>query len=177
MTTTAVVESRSPNNFTFSFSPIDFVYSWPRISMMSNFAAEYYRCDFSTDDEYIRISTVLNELIENAVKFSRDKACPISVTIKRKLDGLDITVTNSIAVDQYEQLALACLELEQDNIEDVMEDKADRLVDSRSSGIGLLLIKSAYGTSLRFDFMYSDGRPTSVSVTAEILFDQWAATY
>ena len=59
------------------FVPIDLVREWSRCGQTADYMARYLAYDFADRETAASVlSTVINELVENAAKFSTDKANP-----------------------------------------------------------------------------------------------------
>ena len=164
-------EHDTENCFTFSFLPLDFFDSWERSSLLSNFAADYFEHNFPGGAAHNLISTVLNELIENAVKFSRNNSMPVEIVMKKRKSELLIRADNSLPRHRQDAFMAICKDIfERDLDELYVERMNSNLTDSGSSGIGLILIRKDYSAGLNFNF-YTDGRNSAhVVVTAQLDF-------
>jgi|APSaa5957512622_1039677.scaffolds.fasta_scaffold142349_1 hypothetical protein len=159
------------NYFAVTILPLDLFDNWERGSVLSNFAADYYRHNFPSDEEHNLISTVLNELVENAVKFSRNNSMPVRIVLKRRNNELLIRADNCLPKHRRESFIAVCNEIAQADLDDLYVDRMhENVYDTHSSGIGLILIKKDYGESLSFDF-YTDARNNPhVAVTVKLDF-------
>lgn len=151
-------ERDAENYFVFTFLPLDFFDSWERGSLLSNFAADYFRHNFPGDAAHNLISTVLNELIENAVKFSRNNSMPVEIVMKKRQNELMIRSDNSLPKHRKEPFVGICRDIFRRDLDELyVERMNNNLTDSGSSGIGLILIKKDYSAGLNFKF-YSDSQ-------------------
>jgi hypothetical protein len=157
------------NIFTLTFLPLDFFDNWERGSMLANFIADYYHNNFSGKTAHNLLSTLFNELIENAVKFSRNNSSPVEIIIKKRTGNLLTRITNSIPVHRKEPFMEICSRLYAEDLETLYLQRIEEgIQDKTASGIGLILIKKDYDTHLCFDFYKDDTQTEKVSVTIEI---------
>lgn len=164
-------ETDIDNYFALTFLPLDFFDNWERGSLLSDFAADYFRHNFPNDSEHNLISTVLNELVENAVKFSKNNSQPVQVVLKKRNNLLLIQSSNTIPRHRQERFQKLCKELFLGDLNELYVRKLDEnLAQELSSGIGLILIKKDYCKALSFDFFRDDNNNAKVEVTAELDF-------
>ena len=84
-----------------NIQPMDVIEFWPRCNMISNFTAHYLVTDFPEKNSiYNSLSVILNELIENAVKFTEKKEIPISISLQEDKNNIFIETINYIGRDQ-----------------------------------------------------------------------------
>ena len=164
-------EYDAENYFSVNFLPLDFFDNWERGSLLSNFVADYFTHNFPGDVAHNLISTVLNELIENAVKFSRNNSMPVEIVMKKRKNELLIRADNSLPKHRKESFVAICRNIFERDLDELYVEKMNsNLTDSGSSGIGLILIKKDYSTGLSFNF-YSDKQNNArVRVTAKLDF-------
>jgi hypothetical protein len=123
--------------------PIDMVTYWRRCGAVANFVANFYRNPHNVDalDENL-ISTIFNELLENAAKYSTKRDSDINITIKLYNTILKMQVQNICNQKNFELLKKSMtkllneVDLEEFYIKRMMEKSA---VD-KDSGIGLLIL-------------------------------------
>ncbi len=164
-------ENDTEDFFSVTFLPLDFFDNWERGNLLSNFLAEYYRHNFPEAEAQNLISTVLNELIENAVKFSRNNSMPVEITIRKRREELLIRADNTLPKNRQEAFISICRELSRANLNALYIDRMHQNIeDPTSSGIGLILIKKDYSEGLNFQF-YHDGTCAHVAVTVKLDID------
>jgi hypothetical protein len=164
-------EHDTENYFAFTLLPIDFFDSWERGSLLSNFAADYFKHNFPSDTAHNLISTVLNELIENAVKFSRNNSMPVQIIMKKRKNELLIRADNSLPKHRQDAFVAICRDIFKKDLDELYVERMNsNLSDSGSSGIGLILIKKDYSTGLNFSFYTDSQNSAHVEVTAKLDF-------
>jgi len=164
-------EHDTESRFQVTVLPLDFFDYWARGSMLSNFLADYYNHNFPGQEAHNLISTVLNELIENAVKFSRNNSMPVEITVKKRKDELLIQADNSLPVHRRDPFIAICREISERDLDELyLERIQENLRNPTSSGIGLILLKKDYCSGLSFDFYTDDRNSARVAVTALLDF-------
>ena len=141
--------------------PIDLIAYWKRCGMLANFAAAFYA--YTQDRPRAQensISTVFNELIENATKYSTKRGAEVSVHMMLYDQVLKISIENLTTDFHYNhfQTHLSNL-LSSDNLEDLyIETLANKMEGSTDSGIGLLLIMKDYPVKMGAKFIEKDDK-------------------
>ena len=75
--------------------PLDFMVKWERCSLTSDYLAQYQSYSFYLSRKVeILLSTIINELIEKAVKFSSDQNKLITISIRHFKDYVQIESVN-----------------------------------------------------------------------------------
>jgi sigma-B regulation protein RsbU (phosphoserine phosphatase) len=155
------------------FLPLDMFDNWQRGSMVSDFTADYFRHNFPSEQQVGLISTVVNELVENAVKFTPKNSLPVELTFKKSKDSLIVEATNSVPSNRCLRFMTVCRELFERNLDDVYLERMDQNTkDASSSGLGLLLIKKDYSARLGFHFHFDDEGTVRVTVTTQLDFSE-----
>jgi len=143
-----------------NLKPIDLITYWKRCGIMANFAALFYantRVDSSLFEN--SISTVFNELIENATKYSKKQNSIVAIHMKMYDSVLKITIENSTTEknllkfkDRFSEL-MECEDLDQLYFDTLLAEADNN--EEKHSGIGLLLLLKDYplklGAHLRMD--------------------------
>lgn len=157
------------NHFAVTFLPLDIFDDWERGGKLANFIAEYFRAHFRRENEQNLISTVSNELIENAVKFSRNNSTEVQVVVRKRGDSLLIRTENAIPRHRRETFLATCKELYESDLDELYLRRIEENVDdAENSGIGLILMKKDYHTHIRFSFYTDENGINRVSVTLEL---------
>ncbi len=163
------VEDGTENLFVLSFLPLDIFDNWDRCGDIADFIARYFHYNFKTPASQSVISTVINELAENAVKYSRNKSSPIRIEARKRQDRLILRILNSIPRNQREHFTAVCRELFDMDLETLYLDKLTQGKDDRSfSGIGLILLKKDYDALIGFDFRATPENTLIVEITLEL---------
>ena len=155
-----------------SFLPLDIFDNWSRAGSLSDFIAEYFGSYFEGESSNNIISTVFNEFIENAVKFTKNNSQPIMLVVKKRGGSLITRITNTIPRHRKTEFISVCNDLYGKDLEDLfLERIKDGAEDSTKSGIGLILIKKDYQVETSFDF-FEDGQSVNkVAVTFKMDLD------
>ncbi|MCB1200982.1 MAG: histidine kinase [Leptospiraceae bacterium] len=154
------------------FHPIDLVTHWKRCGLMADFIGSFYSYSSpGKKDERIlyNLSTVINELIENAAKFSKQRS-PVLLTLKHYSNLLQVQVTNHVTTHVSENFKKLANTLLNSDLEELYFKKLEEKDENDTqSGIGLMMILKDYPVSMAFKFQdHEDGKATSVTVKAFI---------
>ncbi len=156
---------------TMRFLPLDMFDNWQRGSMLSDFTAQYFAHNFPSESETGLISTVVNELVENAVKFSANNSQPVDLTLKKARRRLLVRASNSVPRHRCEPFIGVCKQLFERDLDDLYVERIDENTLRReASGLGLLLVKKDYCSGLSFEFRFDEDETVQVAVTAELDF-------
>lgn len=157
------------NHFAVTFLPLDIFDDWDRGGKMANFIAEYFRPEFGDEESLNLISTVSNELIENAVKFSRNNSTPVELTVRKRGGTLLIRSENAIPRHRRDTFLATCKELFESDLEELYLRRIEESLENpESSRIGLILMKKDYDTQIRFEFSIDEDQVNRVAVTLEL---------
>lgn len=132
---------------------------WSRCGLISNFSSSYIALACSTAKNITNsLSFIINELLENAVKYSFDKNKKIEVCLLQNRDTITVEVSNYISSSQTEKMTKKAKELiDVDYVNsrylDIMTSNAKG--ESRS-GIGMLTIINYYNVAMSFNFSSTD---------------------
>lgn len=162
--------------FTIRFLPLDMFDHWSRGSMLSDFTAEYFRHNFPGDAQFGLISTVVNELVENAVKFTANNSLPVELTLKKAGRRLMVRATNAVRLHRAEPFMAVCRELFTNDLEEMYLERVKQDRESpEASGLGLLLIRKDYSARLGFEFRFDEDNTAQVTATAELALENEGA--
>lgn len=124
--------------------PIDLVTEWRRCGMIADFMAEYMVHGFERRDTARSVlSTVVNELVENAAKFSADKRASARISLRHHGESVHVEIRNEATDAHVQDLRELLVDLARDEARDVFER---RLRDRR--GLGLALLARDYGATV-----------------------------
>lgn len=139
--------------------PDSFPVRWSLCNLTANFMAEYFGELFpdadaderllSRDEISGAVGYVLNELVENAVKFNLNG--DITVTVGLGREDLVCLVSNQIPNASVPKLRQKLLELTQEDPGELLRRQAEANfedAESSGSGLGYLIIMNDYGVSL-----------------------------
>lgn len=133
----------------FTVKPIDLITHWRRCGTIANFVAEYHETGETEIDKNI-VSTIFNELIENASKYSTKRDSEIQVEVKRYNKILKMQVSNTSNQSYFESLInRLTLIINSQNLDDLFYDEMlKKESGDKQSEIGLLLIFKDYQVKL-----------------------------
>ena len=138
----------------FDFNALDFD-PWKQCSLISNFLASYYSASFSHNSKLIScLSTLFNELIENAVKFRLEHDSSVLVKLFEESCQLHISVQNLSSKVNAEKLS-TLLSLIKDTDLDTLYQKQvlhNMQHATKSSEIGLISLVKDYEVKLGAKF-------------------------
>lgn len=132
-------------------SPLDLVAHWGRCGMSADFMASYLAYDFENAASAQNvISTVLNELVENIVKFSSDKRIAVTASVVHYGEFVCVTTENVTNAARSAALASTMEELVSQDLEDLFSAQVERTVSSNEaiSKLGLLMLMKDYKAKL-----------------------------
>ncbi|MBA7484112.1 MAG: GHKL domain-containing protein [Spirochaeta sp.] len=162
-------ERNIETSFSLTFLPLDIFDNWERAGSLSDFIAGYFAPYFHSESAHNLISTIFNELIENAVKFSRNNSHSIDIVVKKRNKDLIARITNSIPRHRKKIFIEICRELFQKDLDELYLQKIEAgMDDSRRSGIGLIIIKKDYDIKIGFDFFVDLNSIMKVAVSLEL---------
>lgn len=156
---------------TLVFFPTEFQVRWSQCSATADFFAEYFAavpaCRPETEDaraEFIgTISYVVNELVENAVKFSVGERVEVTVGLD---DGeLVAVVANQILATTVEMLSATFSELVTGDPQELLFARVEANAENPEaggSGLGFLTMMSDYGARIGWRFAAVADNPNNV---------------
>lgn len=161
---------RPLSELSLSFVPLAVVAEWTRCSEAADFVARYFAHDFG-DRELAGnvLSTVVNELLENAVKFSSDKSIPAGLTVREYAERMSIVSRNVASPSQAVAFGDAVARLAHGDPEQMFADRIASPPETGGAGIGLIMLRKDYGARVGVRVTPSDGdRGAIVDVEVEI---------
>lgn len=157
------------NAFAISVLPIDIFDQWDRCGLIADFLAQYFAYGYENDTSKSIISTVVNELVENAVKYSRNKSSPIDIEIRKRREDLLLRVSNSIPRNQKDPFLNICTDLFERDLEELYLEKLTVAREDRGySGIGLILLKKDYEALIGVDFLQTQENTLKAEISLEL---------
>lgn len=161
-----------------TLSPSELTAHWLRCGQVSDFVAGYIASAYAAEHRtthsplFTAVSTVFQELIENAAKFSRKREATIEVTVKHFSRLLMFEVVNTTTpafaerFAEYLEKTLAAPDLGAAYLE-IVEAQVDAPAEALRSGIGLLVLRKDHEVRLGVKFCDdAGGRPT---ITVRVL--------
>ena len=124
--------------------PLDLVTEWRRCGMIADFMADYMVHGFERRDAARSIlSTVMNELVENAAKFSADTRAPARASIRHHGEVVHLEIRNAATESHVQHLRGLLADLAGGDASAVWRT---RLEDRR--GLGLAMLARDYGATV-----------------------------
>ncbi len=149
--------------------PIDMVTYWRRCSAVANFIADFYKKDKGDTEHENLISTVFNELIENASKYSTKRDSEIYIDLKLYNTVLLMQIKNVCNKLHYESLKHRLeklLDPDTDLEELYVSEMEKKTHGDKNSGIGLLMLLKDYHIQIgaKFELFTDDLYNVTVQV-------------
>jgi hypothetical protein len=148
--------------------PIDMMSQWKRIGRVSDFTADFFVNNVSLSD-FIRnsVSTVVNELVENAAKFAKPRNGLIDLDLKYYSTIIKIEVRNIVSDRIRENFEEIIKKYLSGDIEKLYYEQLDSLSNKEEvSGMGYLLLYKDYPIRFGYQFKKLDSDRHEVTVEA-----------
>jgi hypothetical protein len=134
--------------------------------------AGYFRHNFPQEEQFGLVSTVVNELVENAVKFTTNNSLPVDLTLKKAPGRMLVQASNTVPVHRCQPFMAVCRELFEKDLDELYLERIKQdTTDHDASGLGLLLIRKDYSSKLSFEFRFDEDNTVRVTATAELSFE------
>jgi hypothetical protein len=135
-----------------SFIPLDLVTEWSRCGETANYLAGYLAHDFEKREIAGNVlSTVINELIENAAKFSFNKQLAAHIVVRQFDDSISIVVTNNVTASQADSFLKAAKRIGTADPDALFAEGLAYPPETGSAGLGLILLRKDYGAHLEVE--------------------------
>lgn len=156
---------------TIATPAMDFVVEWRRCGMTADYLADYLAYAFERRDAARSvITTVANELLENAAKFTTDKKALIRIVGRLRGAALELEVENVTDATHVETLVAALDALSRGDAATLF---AARLESPERGGVGLIILAKDYAARLGAQITpVPDSTSLSVTVRASIAADE-----
>ncbi len=140
----------SESEFALKLRPMDLRVQWRRCSLTADYISNYCSYQEKLDSDISNtISIIINELIENAAKFSKDRKGEISLDLKYYSEILKIEVKNLTDETSKNKLEKSISTLGDRNSDETYINKLKK-GEKNDSGIGLLLLSKDFPVRLGF---------------------------
>lgn len=130
---------------------LDFISQWRRVGMAADYLASHLSYAFSRRDvAHNVLSTVVNELLENAVKFSADGAHPVGLELLHFGERLVLradNVADRAGAERFQALLAAILEEDPEQLFVAHLERTAQAPEG-THGIGLVVLRKDYGARL-----------------------------
>ena len=144
---------------TVTVRPIDLNAYWKRCGIMADFAAAFYAYAHEQPNFHKNvISTIFNELIENASKYSVKRDADVKIQMKLYDTVLKIEIVNSPPLSHFLKLQKHLTKLTEsaDLDELYIETLANKLEETPDSGMGLLILTKDYDLKIGAQFRQNE---------------------
>ncbi len=124
-------------------SALDMMVHWGRCSLTADFLAEFIAPSFAdSDGARVEISIILDELIENAVKFCASVEEPVAVTVDNYDSVIRVQVSNLCKKEHADDLGAAISEVLRNNPEELFVRTVEfaAVEDELSSRLGFITL-------------------------------------
>jgi hypothetical protein len=130
--------------------PLQYVVEWGRCGRTADYVADFFAYGFSDPTTGTSVlSTVVNELVENAVKFSTDKQDPFTLDVVDMGAEIVVRTTNSTTPDEAAALTATMDGLREQDAAKVLGERLEASGETaQRAGLGLLLIVTHYAARL-----------------------------
>lgn len=148
--------------------PIDMMSQWKRIGRVSDFTADFFVNNQSLSD-FMRnsVSTVVNELVENAAKFAKPRNGLIDLDLKYYSTIIKIEIRNIVSDRIRMNFETHIKKYLSEDIEKMYYEQLESLSDKEhSSGMGYLLLYKDYPIKFGYQFKKLDSDRHEVTVEA-----------
>lgn len=175
------INSQDPNSkFQIHLKPLDLMRYWRRIGILSDFIGYFYgfsflpnfpteSIDMKNSEIVNSISTVFNELLENAAKYSYDKKTDIEISLIHRGKTFEMYVrnkTNESNVFAYEESLKEIFSA--NDLESLYLEKLEtNEKDLQRSGIGLILVLKDYPVEMEVTF---ESKDEDTVITSRVIY-------
>lgn len=132
--------------------PVEHIQHWKKCSLIANFFGNYQAESYAENKEKIisTISTISNELLENAIKFSEKDYSDISISIKKHESSILIQVNNISNNSNVMRLQNTLTKIKNNNIAAYQIEKINKnaIENSSFSEIGLINIAKDFSNKI-----------------------------
>jgi hypothetical protein len=142
----------------FKCSPDTFETKWDFSDRLTKFIASYYTIYVMRRD-YNSLLFIINELIENSLKYAKDITTPIEIEMFQTENDSLFRVTNEVTQEIYHAFVSYAFKFFNSDLGDLYRTRIEDLSNGISStGIGLILLKKDYNVDLCFEFNNDDDK-------------------
>ena len=150
-----------------SFDRLDLVSSWRRCSLSADFAAHYISDHFDNPERVGGVlSTIINELIENAVKFSLPGSQEVRVAIPFFGNRVTLELRHVCSTAQALLLHAWVERVYTTDAEDLFVEQLEYTAHHapESSGLGLITLRKDYGATIGVRLLPMDGDVVKIAL-------------
>ncbi|MBT5953593.1 hypothetical protein HOG98_02620 [bacterium] len=155
------------------FLPLHLISKWSRCGLTAEYLSKYIALNSEKIIEVENFaSTVINELIENAVKFSFDKSESILVSMHQTEKAVLVRIENVADYDSVKKFVDFLEEIDLTDIEETMIKRIEKSAtsDGDVSGLGILSIINDSDVTFGMKICSESAEDETFSVDIKILF-------
>lgn len=162
------------SQLSISVSAADMAFYWKRCDVLANFISQFYFYSYESKQiDKNTISTVINELVENAAKHSDKENNKITIEIKDLGNQLRIEVKNKITPWMKAIFENKILTLQTNPINDLYFEALEANNRGNANfGIGLLRLLKDYQLPIAYEFTKLEGNVFEITMRAHILISE-----
>lgn len=172
------IESRHlENNLKIVVQSNDLIHYWKKCGYIANFISLYNsnltdaNLSCSEKKVYFALSTIFNELLENAIKYSTSKNGNVSIDISNSKNVIIINIENGTSrylFENYMEVSKNIFTANKDKISSLFFEKLEKNANEQNnSGIGLLMLLNDYPVKIGTRFQEKN---EGLKVTTRLFF-------
>ncbi|EMY70970.1 slr1658 superfamily regulator [Leptospira vanthielii] len=158
------------SHLSISVSSADMTFYWKRCDVLSNFISQFYFHSYESKRlDKNAISTIINELVENAAKYSDKENSKIYIEIKDLGTDLRLEVKNRVTPWMKAIFENKIQTIQEGNINQLYFDALEsRNNGSGSDGMGLLILLKDYQLKLAYEFTKTEELDFDLTIRVHI---------
>lgn len=154
--------------------PIDLTAFWKRCGLTADFAASFYSYAYN-NEKYAEnvVSTIVNEMVENAAKFSRARELKVVIDFRHYSSIMRVEVVNHATTsirNQFEQYIQKLINSEPDEL--YFKHLESKQENDPHSGLGLLMMMKDYDVKFGFRFQQITEDVHEITVRAHFSLEE-----
>ncbi|MCW7493377.1 ATP-binding protein [Leptospira sp. 2 VSF19] len=158
------------SQLSIAVSAADMNFYWKRCDVLSNFISQFYFHSYEAKKlDKNAISTIINELVENAAKYSDKENSKIHIEIKDLGTDLRLEVKNRVTPWMKAIFENKIKTIQEGDINQLYFDALEsRNNGSGSEGLGLLILLKDYQLKLAYEFCKTDESGFDLTIRVHI---------
>ncbi len=165
--------NRPLGELSITFVPLDFVTEWARCGQTADYLARFLAYDFENREAAASVfSTAINELVENAAKFSADKTQPARIVVRHDGDRVSIATRNNASAAQAASFRDVAADISAADPETLFAERLLHPPDVGGAGIGLIVLRKDYGAVVSVRTEAESAAQSTVEVEVTIAHEE-----
>lgn len=143
---------------------------WKRCGVTADWLASYLACEMEPGARSTAtnvLSTVINELLENAAKFCSDAEGKVRVAVRLERRVARVETWNRASDARARLLEVTLAELERGSADALFLQRTARPARTDAPGIGIIIVARDHGARVRATITYTEDGSADVHVKAE----------